>query len=136
MKLFHIIGIVVIAIAIAMIVTTTGDASKYVTFKEAYTMARSGNDTKIHVVGTLKKNETGQIAGMNYNPTQNPNYFSFILKDANNQEQEVVYHNPMPQGFERSEQVVVVGKMQGDTFVASMILTKCPSKYQENEIKM
>ena len=35
MKKSHIIGIVVIAMAIGIILTTAGDASSYVTFEEA-----------------------------------------------------------------------------------------------------
>lgn len=39
-----------------------------------------------------------------------------------------------PQDFERSEQVVLTGKMDGDEFVATEILMKCPSKYKDEEI--
>ena len=136
MNKFYIIGIIVIAVAIGMIVTTSGDASTYVTFKEATSLAQGGRKAKVHVVGTLQKNEQGDILNLHYDPTKDPNYFSFVLEDASKQAKEVVYHSPKPQGFERSEQVVVVGSMQGDKFVADMILTKCPSKYQEEEIEM
>ena len=47
----------------------------------------------------------------------------------------MVYFNPKPQDFERSEQVVITGNMKNDVFVADKILLKCPSKYTENEIK-
>jgi cytochrome c-type biogenesis protein CcmE len=39
-----------------------------------------------------------------------------------------------PQDFERSEQIVLTGKMKGDEFVATDILMKCPSKYKDEEI--
>ena len=66
MKKSHIIGIAVIAIAIAIIVSTAGDASSYVTFGEAKLIADNGNPSKIHVVGTLKKGPHDSIIGMQY----------------------------------------------------------------------
>jgi cytochrome c-type biogenesis protein CcmE len=39
-----------------------------------------------------------------------------------------------PQDFERSEQIVLTGSMNGDTFEASDMLLKCPSKYKDQEI--
>jgi cytochrome c-type biogenesis protein CcmE len=73
---------------------------------------------------------------MEYQPQIDPNYFSFVLVDENNEEKQVVYSSPKPQDFERSEQIVIIGSMQDKHFVADKILMKCPSKYQENEIKV
>jgi cytochrome c-type biogenesis protein CcmE len=131
MKRSHIIGIVLIAVSIAIIISTTGDASSYVTFKEAYRMAREGDRDKVHVVGKLKKDAMGKIAGMVYEPTVDPNYFSFILEDSLHEEHQVVYLHPKPQDLERSEKVVVVGSVKENVFVADQILMKCPSKYEE-----
>jgi len=136
MKKAHIIGIIIIAVAIAVIMTTAGDASSYVTFKEAADLAADGKDKKVHVVGKLKKDNVGQILGMQYKPQIDPNYFSFLLVDQNNEERQVIYSSPKPQDFERSEQIVIIGSMQNNQFVADKILMKCPSKYQENEIKV
>jgi len=135
MKISHIIAIVVIGIAIAVIVTTAGDASSYVTFKEALKLELDGDDAKVHVVGKLKKSSQGQIEGMVYVPQLDPNYFEFQLVDQNNEIKKVVFPNPKPQDFERSEQVVVIGSMKKGVFVCDKILMKCPSKYQETEIK-
>lgn len=135
MKTSHIILIVIIAVAIGVIISTSGDASKYVSFKEAYAMAADGDDDKVHVVGKLKKASDGSIVGMFYNPVINPNHFEFILVDVNNESHPVVYQNAKPQDFDKSEQVVVVGKVKGDVFVADEILMKCPSKYEEKEVK-
>jgi cytochrome c-type biogenesis protein CcmE len=136
MKKTHIFGIVIIAVAIGIIVSTAGDASSYVTFKEASEMAQEGSGSEIHVVGKLKKDPLGKIVGMQYQPQLDPNYFTFVMLDNNNEEHRVVYHKPKPQDFDRSEQIVIVGSMQGDEFVASNILLKCPSKYQETELKV
>jgi cytochrome c-type biogenesis protein CcmE len=135
MKISHIIGIIVIGIAIAVIVSTAGDASSYVSFKEALAMAQNGNDTKVHVVGKLPKTNSGEIKGMVYAPQLNPNYFEFALLDQNNELKKVIYSNPKPQDFERSEQIVVIGTMKDSVFVCDKILMKCPSKYQDKEIK-
>jgi len=122
----------VIALAIAIIVLTAGDASTYVNFEQAYQMASSGNDTQIHVVGELKKDESGHVVGL-----ENSNdklSFSFILVDDKKREQTVLYNEPMPPDFLRSEKVVVIGSYQKDRFVAKKILLKCPSKYQDQKL--
>ncbi len=136
MKIGHIIGIVVIAVAIAVIVSTAGDASQYVSFQEAFQLAESGNNTKIHVVGQLKKDQQGNILETSYNPARDPNLFTFTLIDNQNQEAKVIYRGPKPADFDRSEQIVVIGSAQEGYFVANKILMKCPSKYQENELEV
>lgn len=137
MKRTHIIGIIIIAVAIAVIVSTAQDSSVYVNFKEATNLTTQGKENnKVHVVGKLKKDASGRIIGMEYQPQVDPNYFVFVLVDENNEERKVVSYNPKPQDFEMSEQVVVVGSMQQDKFVADRIVLKCPSKYQEKEIKV
>lgn len=133
MKKAHILAIVVIAVAITIIVSTAGDASTYVSFKEAYAMASEGKTNSIHVVGQLKKDGSGHIVGLQ--PTPDQLAFSFILVDENGEEQHVFYNEPMPPDFTRSEQVVVIGSFKGEQFVADKLLMKCPSKYQEQELK-
>ncbi|MEQ9377717.1 MAG: cytochrome c maturation protein CcmE [Imperialibacter sp.] len=134
MKKSHIFGIIIIAVAVMVIVSTAGDASTYVSFGEAQELAAKGNSGMIHVVGALKKDEQGQPVGIQTSPDMLS--FSFIMVDQNNLEQEVIYNEPMPMDFLRSEQVVVVGSYKKNMFVADKILMKCPSKYQENEIKV
>ncbi len=133
MKKSHIIGIVIIGIAIAVIISTAGDASTYVTFDKAQEMASNGNESSIHVVGELKKSQSGEIIGIQ--PSADKLSFSFLMVDENQNEQVVFYNEPMPPDFQRSEKVVVIGAYQQNTFVADKILMKCPSKYQENTVK-
>jgi len=135
MKTSHIILIVIIALAIGIIISTSGDASKYVTFAEALELSSQGDNDKVHVVGKLNKNERGDVLGMFYNPILDPNRFEFSLVDNSEKSLTVIYLNAKPQDFDKSEQVVVVGNIQGDVFVASEILMKCPSKYEEKEVK-
>lgn len=132
MKKSHILAIVVIAVAIGIIVTTAGDASTYVNFDQAYQMASTGNSSSIHVVGQLKKDQNGDIVGLQ-NAADNLS-FSFVLIDENGKEQKVFYNEPMPPDFTRSENVVIIGNYKGDNFVANKILLKCPSKYQEQTV--
>ena len=132
MKIGHIIGIIVIAIGIMVIISTIGDASSYVTFDEAKSMAESGNNTHIHVVGKLKKDENGEITGIEQ--SNDKLSFEFTLIDSDSTEQKVYHNEPMPIDFLRSEQVVVIGAHKENLFVADKILMKCPSKYQEMEI--
>ncbi len=135
MKKSHILGIGVIAIAIAIIVSTAGDASTYVDFNKAEQMAMNGDEGSIHVVGTLKKNASGEIQDMAYQPEIDPNYFVFTLLDNNQREQKVVYRSPKPLDFDKSEQVVIIGKMEKDHFEAEKILLKCPSKYNNEKLE-
>ncbi len=134
MKKSHIFGILLIAMAVMVIVSTAGDASTYVSFGEAQELAEKGNTDMIHVVGALKKDESGQPVGIQTSPDMLS--FSFVMVDQDNLEQEVIYNEPMPMDFLRSEQVVVVGSYKKNKFIADKILMKCPSKYQENEVKV
>ncbi|QOI97004.1 MAG: cytochrome c maturation protein CcmE [Flammeovirgaceae bacterium] len=134
MKKSHIFIIVIIAAAVAIILSTAEDASTYVSFSEAYQMASSGNRKPIHVVGELKKDDSGNVVGIE--PGEDKVSFSFIMVDDNGKEQKVYYNQPMPQDFTRSEKVVVIGSYMGDNFYAEKILLKCPSKYQENTVNV
>ena len=137
MKISHIIAIVVVAIAIGVIVSTAGNASAYVNFDEAYQMAKEGDDSKIHVIGELTKNGQGDVVGVSYDPKIDPNYMEFDLVDDNQKKHRVVCTNPPAsmQDFFKSEKVVVIGRVKQETFVASEVLMKCPSKYEETQVK-
>lgn len=132
MKKSHILIIIVIAAAVGVIVSTANDASTYVTFNEAYQLASNGSKNNIHVVGELKKDAGGHVIGIE--PGADQVSFSFVMIDDNQTEQRVIYNEPMPQDFTRSEKVVVIGSYSGDTFIAHKILLKCPSKYQEQKL--
>lgn len=131
----HLALLIIMAVGIAVIISTSGDASTYVDFKAAKEMADKGENDKVHVVGQLPKSQTGEIEGMFYDPQTDPNFFRFKLVDEGKDVQEVLYFNPKPADFERSEKIVVVGAMKNGKFVADKILMKCPSKYEEGEVK-
>ncbi len=120
MKKMHIIAIVVIAIGLAVIVSTISNSSTYAPFSAA--INHEGNT--YHIVGKVDKTKD-----FIYNPEVNANLFGFYLVDNEGTEKKVLYDGAKPQDFERAEQIVVIGKMDKDEFHASQILMKCPSKY-------
>lgn len=124
-KKIHIIAGLLIIGAISMIVMASGDLSTYSNFEVA-----AATDGEVKIVGQLSKDKE-----MYYNPVEDPNYFSFYMKDDKGVEGKVVLFSERPQDFELSEQIVATGKMKEDgVFYASSILMKCPSKYKDEEI--
>ena len=124
MKRIHIISILLIGAAIALLISASDDLSTYSTFDDARQSTK-----KVKIAGQLAKDKE-----MLYNPEKDPNYFSFFLEDQRGEQQKVVLLSAKPTDFEMSEQVVVTGKWKEETFVATDILLKCPSKYKDEEI--
>lgn len=124
MKKIHIIGICIIAVAIAAILSTVADSSTYASFA----VAIKNPNKEFHVVGKLDKQKA-----MYYAPKENANLFSFYLTDNEGVEKKILLNGAKPNDFERAEQVVLIGKMAGDEFHASSILLKCPSKYNNTQ---
>lgn len=122
MKRTHIIGIIIIAVAIGAILSTVSSTSEYVTFAEA----AESPSKEFHVVGMLNKDKE-----MTYDPAVDANLFSFYLVDNDGVERKVNFKGTKPQDFERSEQVVLIGHSEGEEFEAEKILMKCPSKYND-----
>lgn len=133
MKKSHIIAIAIIAAAIGLIVATAGDTSTYVDFNQAYQMAEAGKTSSIHIVGSLKKNDKGEIVGLEKGADKLS--CSFILVDDKNREEKVIYNEPAPTDLGKSEKIVVIGEYKGNQFVAEKILLKCPSKYEDQKLK-
>ena len=120
MKKSHILAIIIIAIAIAAILSTLADSSTY----ESFRIAELHPSKTYHVVGKLDKTKP-----QDYNPQLDADVFSFFLIDNEGLVKKVVLNKARPQDFEKSEQIVVIGKMKQDHFFASDVLMKCPSKY-------
>ena len=124
MKRDHILALLMLVVAIFIFVNASNDIATYYNFTTATTA--SG---EVKVNGTLDPNHE-----IIYDPVENANMFSFFMLDTEGKSVEVKMASAMPQDFERSEQVVVKGSLKGDSFVATEILTKCPSKYKDEEI--
>ncbi|HET6245042.1 MAG: cytochrome c maturation protein CcmE [Bacteroidetes bacterium] len=122
MKKTHIIGIIIIALAIGAILSTVADSSTYASFE----LAENNPGEEFHVVGQLNKEKE-----MLYDPQVDVNLFTFYLIDNEGKELKVNFKGTKPQDFERSEQIVLTGKYEEGNFIANKILMKCPSKYNE-----
>ena len=124
MKPKAIILLVLLAIAIAGIMSTYSGAEKSSTFTEA--AANPGD--MYHITGFLAKDMP-----MEYDPVKDANYFSFYLKDKEGEIRKVVSTEPKQQDFERAETVNMYGHVDGDIFRATKVIPKCPSKYKDEE---
>jgi len=122
MKKTHIVGFIVIAVAMAFMIASVNDSSSYADFDEAF--ANPGKE--YHVVGQLDRTRD-----IDYNPELNPNLTTFSMIDNKGERRKVVLNKSKPQDFERSESVVLIGKASGEEFHATEMLMKCPSKYKE-----
>ncbi|KAB2845615.1 MAG: cytochrome c maturation protein CcmE [Melioribacteraceae bacterium] len=96
-----------------------------VTYEENFTNIKTSSKT-IKATGAWVKEK-------NYEIDRERNLFSFYMEDYNGTEIRVVYKGAIPNNFESATSVVVTGKYNSENgyFMASDILTKCPSKYEE-----
>lgn len=120
MKISHIVLIVVLIVGIGIIITTVFNTDSYADFKEA----RSAPGKEFQIIGTSVKEKAfhyDSIRGI----------FSFYMKDDEGNEAMVTYQGAQPVDFEKLEQVVVIGQWKDSSFMASSLLLKCPSKYNE-----
>jgi len=124
MKKIHIIGIIIIAVSIGAIIASLSSSSTYADFTEA----GANQGSEFHVVGKLDKNKETV-----YEPKLDANLFTFYMVDNGGVEKKVVLYKSKPADFERSEQIVIIGKCKGDEFHANEILMKCPSKYNDGK---
>lgn len=125
MKKFQIVALVAIIAAIAILFSASKDVSEYATFE----MAADGNRVKI--TGEMAKNKA-----MEYRPDIDPNIFKFFLKDSEGKEKQVILAKAKPMDIERAESIVLTGSLKNDVFYADEILTKCPSKYKDEELSL
>jgi cytochrome c-type biogenesis protein CcmE len=125
MKKSSIFGLITIAVAIAVIISTYAKSSSYSSFTEA-----KKTNTDIQIIGHLDKQKQ-----LYYDAVKDANYFSFYVRDTDKVECKVILTAPKPQDFERSEQIVLTGHMEGNEFHASKILMKCPSKYTQDKVE-
>lgn len=123
MKKTHIILLVLIAAAIVVLISYTGDLSSY----ETIASAKQKQGKFLNLIVKMDKSVPVQ-----YDPVKDPNYLKFAVVDSLGGKVDVVYHNTMPTDMEKSERLVLKGKVQGDVFECSAIVLKCPSKYKDN----
>ncbi|HEX5653960.1 MAG TPA: cytochrome c maturation protein CcmE [Chitinophagaceae bacterium] len=123
MKKIHIILLVLIAGAIAVLISFLKTATTYDTVETA--MAKPGKF--VHVIAKLDHSQP-----VEYDAINNPNYLRFTAIDSLGKSVKVVYHNSKPENLEHSERLVLKGAYKGDHFECKEILMKCPSKYKDD----
>ncbi len=128
MKKSNILALVLIAVALAAIVSMVGDFSSYQTFASAE--AKPGKEFQI--IGTLDT----LTSPMEYDPIKDANRFVFYAKDEAGKTSKVIFTGTKPQDFERSEKLTMTGKMENGEFRCSKILMKCPSKYKTDQVAL
>jgi cytochrome c-type biogenesis protein CcmE len=122
MNKIQIITLAIIAAAIAIIVSFTGNLTTYETIESA----KQKNGKAVKLVVKLLANS------VEYDAIKNPNYLKFIAIDTLGNKVDVIYHDAKPTDMEKSERIVLNGKMQNNTFECKNILLKCPSKYKDD----
>jgi cytochrome c-type biogenesis protein CcmE len=121
MKNTHIIGIIMIVVAIGLIIILLSDPRYYSNFKTA----AQNPETSFDIIGV--RDTTVAVV---YDAKVNAEEFSFFMTDDQGNRSEVICHKAKPQNFEHTKKVVISGSMKGGKFHATNILLKCPSKYE------
>ena len=124
MKKIHIILLVLVAGAIAVLVSFLQTTTTYDTVATA--KAKPGK-----FVDLMAKWD--KSAPLQYDAIKDPNFMEFTAVDSLGQKINVVYHNPKPENFELSERLVLKGKYNNGVFECQSIQTKCPSKYKDED---
>lgn len=124
MKKTHIILLVGIAAVIVGLLTFSADFSTYDTIGSA----KEKQGKFVHIIAKLDKSQP-----VEYDAIKNPNYLAFYAVDSLGGQTKVVYNNSKPTDLEKSERLVMKGKMGAEHFECSDILLKCPSKYKDDK---
>ena len=123
MKTTHIIILVFIAAAIAVLVQYSGDLSTY----ETIASAKQREGKFVNLIAKIDKQQP-----VEYDAVKNPNYLSFTAVDTLGNTIKVVYHDAKPTDMEKSERIVLKGSVKEGVFDCKSILLKCPSKYKDD----
>ncbi len=124
MKKSHIIILIGIAALIGGLLAYSSDFSTYDTVNSA----RQKQGKFVHLIAKLDKTKP-----VEYDPINNPNYLAFYAIDSLGGQTKVIYRNSKPADLEKSERIVMKGKMEADHFECNDILLKCPSKYKDDK---
>lgn len=118
--------LVFIAIAIGVLVSFMGNLSTY----ETIASAKQKEGKSVTIVAKLDNTQP-----IEYDPLKNPNYVSFHVIDTLGNKAKVVYHYEKPYDMDKTERIVLKGKMQNGVFDITQkdgILITCPSKYKDD----
>jgi cytochrome c-type biogenesis protein CcmE len=124
MKKTHIFVLIGIATLIVSLISFGTDFSTY----DSIGSAKNKQGKFVHIIAKMDKTQP-----VEYDAIKNPNYLSFYAVDSLGMQTKVIYHNSKPADLEKSERLVMKGKMKPDHFECSDILLKCPSKYKDDK---
>ncbi|ROL61294.1 cytochrome c maturation protein CcmE [Bacteroidetes/Chlorobi group bacterium ChocPot_Mid] len=87
------------------------------------------------IANAKESGKTVQIIGKRlenkkWNYDSKSNLLNFTIEDEKGKITDVVYKGAPPNNFDIAPSMVIKGKFENNVFVASQILTKCPSKYE------
>jgi cytochrome c-type biogenesis protein CcmE len=125
MKKTHIILLVFIAGAIALLISLLNTGSTYDTIAEA--KAKPGKFVHVAV-----RRDTAKT--VEYDQLKDPNYLSFhaVAVDTSKETMRVVYRGGPIENLMISERLILKGKYENDHFECQEVQSKCPSKYKES----
>ncbi|MFO7847965.1 MAG: cytochrome c maturation protein CcmE [Balneolaceae bacterium] len=119
MNIKLIAGVTSIVLFTSLLMYNFGNSiDSYVNFEQAE------NRSSAHVVGTWDDTQ-------DWGFSRETMRFNFYMKDQDGNVRRVIYPKPKPNNFEQATQLVVIGEMQNNVFVANDMLMKCPSKYND-----
>jgi len=109
-------------------------------FLMIYLLTQSNIQYESDFAKVMSKDKTVKATGSwvkekSYELNKENKTFTFYMADQSGTQMKVVYEGTIPNNFESAVSVVVTGKYQNGYFHAKDILTKCPSKYEEQNVK-
>ncbi|MBC7196202.1 cytochrome c maturation protein CcmE [Deferribacteraceae bacterium V6Fe1] len=120
-----IIGIIVIAAVFYLI--STGFKQSGVYYLEVHELIK--DPSKYNTKGIRVSGDV--VDGTVVKDTKNQ-HLEFVMADGTGEKMNVIYNGIIPDAFTEEVQVIVEGKYDKDTntFKATTLLAKCPSKYE------
>lgn len=123
MKKLHIVLLILIAVAIAVLISFLQTAATYETIAGAKT--RPGKF--VHVAAQLDKSFP-----VEYDATKDANLLSFVAMDSSGEKMKVIYRDGQIPNLEISDRIVLEGRYNNSHFECKRVQTKCPSKYKDD----
>jgi len=122
MSRFNIVVILLVAVMVGTLVSVFTTNSESVVFARAF--AEPGVEFKVS--GTLDTDHP-----VDYDPEVAVAETRFHMRDKAGDVHEVILKEAKPTGLEQSESIDLYGSVRDGQFIATEMLMKCPSKYNE-----
>lgn len=123
MKKIHIVLLVLIAGAIAVLISFLNTSATY----ESIAGARANPGKFVHVAAALDKSYP-----VEYDEHKDANFLSFTAVDSLGDRMKVVYRDGRIPNLETAVRLVLEGRFQENYFECKRVQTQCPSKYNDD----